>query len=130
MSKRFSFLLGRKKSHIGEIYQYGSISFRSTSLTYGEGFGGFPSQYRDRSKKKKRTWDGIFSKAFGCGSFGERFISLGGGRQTSILVDKIISRNNIYIPLGNPGSSAFVNFPKFVRSKKNGNTTKNKRCDQ
>ena len=118
MSKRLPFLLGREKSHIGGVYQYGSICLRSTSLTYGGSLEDSPPQYRDRTKKKKRTWGGIFSKAFGCGSFGERFISLGGGRQTSILVDKIISRNNIYIPLGNLRSSAFVNFPKFVRSKK------------
>ena len=75
MSKRFSFLLGRKKSHIGEIYQYGSISFRSTSLTYGEGFGGFPSQYRDRSKKKKeRGMD--FSPKFSVAEILERDLSL------------------------------------------------------
>jgi hypothetical protein len=27
-------------------------------------------------------WDGIFPKVFACGNFGERFISLGGGRKT------------------------------------------------
>ena len=100
MSKRFSFLLGRKKSHIGEIYQYGSISFRSTSFTYGGGFRGFPPQYRDRTKKKERSWDGFFSKVFGCGNFGERLISLGGGRFQS-LWENIISRNNILLPSGN-----------------------------
>ena len=107
------------KGHIGGVYQYGSTSVSLLESIYGGGFGGFPPQNHDSTKKKKRTWDEIFSKAFGCVSFGERFISLGGGRKTSILGNKIISRNNIYIPLGNlRSSSAFVNFPKFVRSKK------------
>jgi hypothetical protein len=108
----------RGKGHIGGVYQYGSISVSILESIYGGGFRGFPPQNHDSTKKKKRTWGGIFSKAFGCGSFGERFISLGGGRQTSILGNKIISRNNIYLSTGNSRSSAFVNFPKFVRSKK------------
>ena len=82
MNKRFPFLLGREKSHIWGLLRYDSTSESFLETIYGGGFGGFPPQYRDRSKKKKRMWDGIFPKVFACGNFGERFISLGGGRKT------------------------------------------------
>ena len=116
MSKRFPFLLGREKSHIWEIPRYGSISVSVSMASYGGGFGGFPPQYRDRSKKKKRMWDGIFPKVFACGNFGERFISLGGGRKRKEI--KLFLEIIFCCPVKNLVLPLLLTFLNFVRSKK------------
>ena len=110
MSKRFPFLLGREKSHIGGVYQYGSISVSFLESIYGGRFGAVST----------KNHDSTFFRVFGIGNSKERIISLGCVRNPTHCGEKV----NLFLEIifSSSVKSFFLRlcliFQNFVRSKK------------